>query len=69
MANTAVKGTQAPTFRTWLISLTVVSALMMGAGLLLAGAEQGVARPWTGVALMVGLGLAIVVGASKTTSA
>jgi hypothetical protein len=69
MADTAVKGTQAPTFRAWLISLVIVSTLMVGAGLMLAGAEQGVAKPWTGVALAVGLGLAIVVGASKTTSA
>jgi hypothetical protein len=70
MANTAVKGTQAqPTLRMWLVSFIVVSAVMAGAGLLLAGAEQGAARPWAGVAFLVSLSLAIVVGASKTSSA
>ena len=70
MANTAVKGTQAqPTFRVWLISFIAVSAVMAAAGLMLAAAEEGVARPWTGVAFLVSLSLAIVVGASKTSSA
>jgi putative Mn2+ efflux pump MntP len=71
MANTAVKEnqTQQVTFRTWLISFAVISALMVGAGFLLAGAESGAAQPWTGVALLVALGLAMVVGASKTSSA
>ena len=70
MADSAVKRTEAHrAYRAWLTSFVVASGLMVGAGLALAGAEPGVARPWSGLALLVALGLAMVVGASKTSSA
>ena len=56
-------------YRVWLGSFIVASTLMVGSGLMLAGAEPGVARVWTGLAFVVAMGLAIVVGLSKTSSA
>ncbi len=56
-------------YRTWVISLTMAGILMLALGVWLATFVDGVAQPWTGLAFVVGMGLAIVVGASKTSSA
>jgi hypothetical protein len=70
MANTAVTSTDTQrAFRTWLISFVVISAVMAAVGLGLAAAETGPALPWIGVTLFVGMGLAAIVGLSKTSSA
>jgi hypothetical protein len=42
---------------------------MLAAGILLAGTIDGIARPWTGLTFVMGMGLALVVGLSKTSSA
>jgi len=42
---------------------------MLVAGILFAGTIDGVARPWTGLTFVVAMGLAIIVGLSKTSSA
>jgi hypothetical protein len=42
---------------------------MLVAGILLAGTIDGVARPWTGLTFVIAMGLALVVGLSKTSSA
>ena len=70
MANTLAKGADAQrAYRTWLVSFLTASTLMATLGLALAGLENGAARPWSGVAFVVAMGLALVVGASKTSSA
>jgi hypothetical protein len=57
------------TIRLWTIGLMLVSALMVVLGIALAGAVEGRALPWTGAAFVMAMGLALVVGASKTSSA
>jgi len=42
---------------------------MLLAGVLLASTIDGVAKPWTGLTFVIGMGLALVVGLSKTSSA
>jgi hypothetical protein len=43
--------------------------LMIGAGLMMATLIDGPAKPWSGLALLVGAFLAAIVGLSKTSSA
>jgi hypothetical protein len=42
---------------------------MLVAGVLLATTIDGVAKPWTGLTFVIAMGLALVVGLSKTSSA
>ncbi len=62
---------EAPSQRygSWVLGLVLAAVASVTAGLLLATFTNGIARPWAGLAFVVGMGLAIVVGASKTTSA
>lgn len=73
MANSIADQAQeaAPTrdYRTWVLGLSLTALAMLGLGLLLASAVDGVARPWAGVGFVLAMGLALVVGASKTSSA
>jgi hypothetical protein len=55
--------------RAWVTGVLVTASLMLVAGILLAGTIDGVARPWTGLTFVIGMGLALVVGLSKTSSA
>ena len=55
--------------RAWVLGFAATAALMVAAGLILAGVVPGIARPWGGMAFVIAMGLAIVVGASKTSSA
>jgi hypothetical protein len=47
----------------------ITASLSVVAGLLLAAMVDGVAKPWTGLTFVIGMGLALVVGLSKTSSA
>ena len=55
--------------KAWVLGFAATAALMVVGGLILAGLTPGIARPWSGVAFVIAIGLAIVVGASKTSSA
>ena len=55
--------------RAWVLGLLVGAFAAIVLGLWLAASTAGVARPWTGTAFVVAMGLALVVGASKTSSA
>jgi len=55
--------------RAWVLSLLVSVFAAVALGLWLAASTAGVARPWTGTAFVIAMGLALVVGASKTSSA
>ena len=55
--------------RAWVLGFAFTAALMVAAGLTLAGLTPGLAHPWSGLAFVIAMGLAIVVGASKTSSA
>jgi hypothetical protein len=56
-------------YRAWVLGLLGVAALMAILGFVLALGAPGIARPWTGTAFVLAMGLALVVGASKTSSA
>ena len=56
-------------YKTWVLALMFSAALLVGLGIWLAAVTGGVAKPWTGAAFVVAMGLALVVGASKTSSA
>jgi hypothetical protein len=55
--------------RLWVLGLLATAGLMLFAGLLLAKLVEGPARPWAGLGLLMGAGLAAIVGVSKTSSA
>jgi len=58
-----------PSLRVWVFGL-LGSVLLAGVvGLVLAALAPEVARPYAGLAYVLAMGLAIVVGASKTSSA
>lgn len=61
--------TQGPSVRAWVFGLLGVLGFMAVAGLVLAALVPETARPYAGVAYVLAMGLAIVVGASKTSSA
>ena len=61
--------TQGPSVRAWVLGLLGLIGLMAVAGLVLAALVPETARPHAGVAYVLAMGLAIVVGASKTSSA
>ena len=55
--------------RVWVLGLLVAGFAAIVLGLWLAANTAGVAQPWTGTAFAIAMGLALVVGASKTSSA
>ena len=55
--------------RAWVLGLLLGAFAAIILGLWLAASTAGIARPWTGTAFVVAMGLALVVGASKTSSA
>ena len=55
--------------RTWVVSLLATSALMVVLGLWLAATVPGAPELWSGATFVVAMGLALGVGASKTSSA
>lgn len=55
--------------RIWVFSLLGGAVLMAVLGLALAAFVPGVAKPYAGLAYVMAIGLALVVGASKTSSA
>ncbi len=57
------------TLRAWVMGFALTAAFCVAAGLLLASLTAGIARPWSGLGFVVAMGLAIVVGTSKTSSA
>ena len=73
MANTITEqvneGQSQRSLKAWVLGFAATAALMVATGLILAGVVPGIARPWSGVAFVIAMGLAIVVGASKTSSA
>ena len=57
--------------RVWVLGLLIgaFAAIALGLWLAASASTVGVARPWTGTAFVIAMGLALVVGASKTSSA
>jgi hypothetical protein len=55
--------------RAWVLGLLLSVFAAVAIGLWLAAGTSGVASPWTGTAFVIAMGLALVVGASKTSSA
>jgi hypothetical protein len=72
MANSYADPTEqahSQSYTLWVAGLGLLAVLSLGLGLWSASLASGVARPWMGVGLVKGMGLALVVGASKTSSA
>lgn len=69
VANQAQDADPARALRLWVMGLSLTALAMLGVGIVLASAVDGVARPWAGMAFVLAMGLALVVGASKTSSA
>ncbi|HYP20499.1 MAG TPA: hypothetical protein VEY08_10525 [Chloroflexia bacterium] len=69
MSNNTLQQPTNSSYGPFVAGLLLSGLAMLGLGLLLAGAVQGVARPWAGLGFVVSAGLAAVVGASKTSSA
>ena len=75
MANTVVEqntnvGALQKERRTWVLGLLVCAVASVAVGLWLAAiTAQSPALPWVGTAFVLAMGLALVVGASKTSSA
>lgn len=55
--------------RVWVLGLLASATLAVVLGLVLAGITSGVAHLTTGVGFVLAMGLALIVGASKTSSA
>ena len=55
--------------KTWVLGLLGSTALMVVLGLWLATSVPGTPQLWSGATFVVAMGLALVVGASKTSSA
>jgi hypothetical protein len=55
--------------RAWALGLGLTALLSLLAGVLMAGLVNGVPQPWTGLAFVLAIALAIVTGVSKTSSA
>ena len=55
--------------RLWAMGFLLAAALMVVLGFALAASTMERALPWTGTAFVMAMGLALVVGASKTSSA
>ncbi|MEO8287863.1 MAG: hypothetical protein ABI670_15650 [Chloroflexota bacterium] len=73
MANSVIdqaNGSGASTkVRLWVFGVLATASLMLVAGTLLAATIDGTPRPWTGLTFVIAMGLALVVGLSKTSSA
>lgn len=73
MANTTItgpaQGADAARLRAWVLGLFLSIVLVITGGLVLAAFIDGPAQIWTGLTFVVAMGLAIVVGLSKTSSA
>jgi|GEM_PF-6338555 len=69
LANQAQETAPARDYRAWVFGLSLTALAMLGVGMVLASAVEGVARPWAGMGFVLAMGLALVVGASKTSSA
>jgi purine-cytosine permease-like protein len=65
----SAQDTQAARLRAWVLGISVTALAMFLVGVVLAVFIEGPARPWTGLAYVIAMGLAIVVGLSKTSSA
>ena len=65
----SAQDTQAARLRAWVLGISVTALAMFVVGVVLAVFVDGPARPWTGLAYVISMGLAIVVGLSKTSSA
>ena len=55
--------------RVWVLGLVLSGILMLTTGVVLAAFVDGPAQLWTGLTYVVAMGLALVVGLSKTSSA
>ena len=55
--------------RVWVLGLVLSGFLMLVTGIALAAFVDGPAQLWTGLTYVVAMGLALVVGLSKTSSA
>ena len=70
MSSNYVQGTQVSAkARAWALGLGLTALLSLLAGVLMAGLVDGVPQPWTGLAFVLSMALAIVTGVSKTSSA
>lgn len=69
LANQAQETAPVRDYRAWVFGLSLMALAMLGVGIVLASAVDGVARPWAGLGFVLAMGLALVVGASKTSSA
>ena len=72
MANTyteQAQGTEATRLKAWVLGLMLSAVLMLVGGIVLAAFVDGPAQLWTGLTYVVAMGLALVVGLSKTSSA
>ncbi len=65
----SAQDTQVARLRAWVLGVSVTALAMFLVGVALAVFVDGPARPWTGLAYVIAMGLAIVVGLSKTSSA
>ena len=69
VANQAQDVDPGKALRLWVMGLSLTALAMLGVGIVLGSAIDGVARPWAGAGFVMAMGLALVVGASKTSSA
>jgi hypothetical protein len=70
MSSNYVEGAQANArARAWALGLGLTALLSLLAGVLMAGLVNGVPQPWTGLAFVLAIALAIITGVSKTSSA
>lgn len=74
MANTytdsgRAQGAAEARLRVWVLGLILSGVLMLVTGIVLAAFVDGPAQLWTGLTYVVAMGLALVVGLSKTSSA
>jgi hypothetical protein len=63
------QGTETARLKAWVLGLMLSAVLMLAGGIVLAAFVDGPAQLWTGLAYVVAMGLALVVGLSKTSSA
>lgn len=61
--------TQSARLRAWVLGVSLTALATFLVGIVLAVFVDGPARPWTGLAYVIAMGLALVVGLSKTSSA
>ncbi len=69
MANSVIEQSAERTYKPWVLGLLLSAVMLLGVGVWMASLIVGPARPWMGLGLFMSMGLAAVVGASKTSSA